>query len=114
MAIGNSFIGMVHTITDANFEGEVLKAPGVTVVDFWAPWCGPCKIMGPIIDEMAQELTAVKFAKMNVDEQPEVPSKYQVMSIPTMIVYKGGKPVDQMIGVQDKASMKKKLEAFLK
>lgn len=105
---------MIHTITDANFETEVLKAPGVTVVDFWAPWCGPCKIMGPIIDEIATELTDIKFAKMNVDEQPETPSKYQVMSIPTLIVFKAGKPVDQMIGVQDKQVMKKKLEAFSK
>ncbi len=105
---------MIHTITDANFDSEVLKASEVTVVDFWAPWCGPCKIMGPIIDEMASELTSVKFGKMNVDEQPETPSKYQVMSIPTMIIYKNGKPVDQMIGVQDKNVMKKKLEALVK
>lgn len=105
---------MVHTITDQNFQAEVLESDMVTLVDFWAPWCGPCKIMGPVIDEIASEMPNIKFGKMNVDEQAETPSHYQVMSIPTMIVFKGGKPMDQMIGVQDKNAMKKKLEAFAK
>lgn len=104
---------MVHTITDQNFKQEVLEG-GVVMVDFWAPWCGPCKIMGPIIDELAEEMPSLKVGKMNVDEQPETPSRYQVMSIPTIIVFKGGKPVEQMIGVQDKGAMKKKLEELLK
>ncbi len=105
---------MVHTITDQNFPEEVLKSDKVTLIDFWAPWCGPCKIMGPIIDEIAEGMPTLKFGKMNVDEQPETPSKYQVMSIPTIIIFKGGKPVEQMIGVQDKNVMKKKLEELVK
>lgn len=103
-------------LNDANFKKEVLEHKGYVLVDFWAPWCGPCKIMGPILDEIAKELEpkGLKVGKMNVDEASATPPQYGIMSIPTIVVFKDGKPMDQMVGVQDKADMKKKLTAFLK
>lgn len=107
---------MVHELTDQNFQKEVLEQKGIVLVDFWAPWCGPCKMMGPIIDEVAEELAGqgLKTGKLNVDEQGQMASRFQVMSIPTMIVFKDGKPLDQMVGVQQKKDLKKKLEGLLK
>jgi thioredoxin 1 len=95
---------MSLTFTDANFEKEVLKSAEPVLVDFWAPWCGPCKIMGPVIDEVAEDFKgkALKVGKMNVDENQMVPSTYGILSIPTLILFKGGQPVDQMVGVQSK------------
>lgn len=91
-------------LTDQSFEQEVLQANEPVLVDFWAPWCGPCKILGPIVEEIAKEQAGkgVKIAKMNVDDNPDTPSKYGVMSIPTLILFKNGKIEHQMIGVQDK------------
>jgi len=100
-------------LTDANFEAEVLKSNVPVLVDFWAPWCGPCKIYGPIIEEVAKELEGqgVKIGKMNVDENNDVPSKYGIMSIPTSMIFKGGVPVEQMVGVQAKEKVIEKLKA---
>jgi len=106
---------METILTDANFEKEVLKADVPVLVDFWAPWCGPCKIYGPIIEEVAKEMEGkkVKIAKMNVDESQEYPGKYGVMSIPTSIIFKGGEPVEQMVGVQAKEKLVEKLQKHL-
>ncbi len=104
----------VH-FTDADFEAEVLKADVPVFVDFWAPWCGPCQMMGPIIDELAGEYDAgkVKIGKVNVDENQESPGKYGVMSIPTMIVFKGGEAVDKIVGGVGKDKLKEMIDKHL-
>jgi len=97
--------------TDQNFEKEVLKSEKPTMVDFWASWCGPCQMMGPIIDELAEELKEkVKIGKMNVDENRETAAKYGVMSIPTLIIFRDGKVAKQLVGVQAKEILKEELE----
>lgn len=113
---GTSYYIRMLILTDKNFETEVIKAKDPVLVDFWAPWCAPCKVMGPVIDELAQEYTGkpVKIAKMNVDENSQTPSQFGVMSIPTFILFKDGKPAEQFIGVQKKEVLKKKIDALLK
>lgn len=81
------------------------------LVDFWAPWCGPCQIQGPIIDELAKEITIAKIVKINVDENQEITSKFGVMSLPTLMIFKNGSVVEQMVGLQQKADLKRKLQA---
>ncbi|MFA9262114.1 MAG: thioredoxin [Undibacterium sp.] len=102
---------MAVEFTKENFESEVLKSDTPVLVDFWAPWCGPCQIMGPVIDQLSGELTTVKIGKLNVDEHPDVASEYGVMSIPTMKVFKGGAVVKEFVGVQEKESLKTALSA---
>jgi thioredoxin 1 len=91
---------MEHTFTDANFNEEVLKSSTPVFVDFWAPWCGPCQIMGPIVEAMAKEYEGknIKIGKCNVDDNPEIAGKYNIMSIPSFLVFKNGEPVDQVVG----------------
>lgn len=94
------------TITDDNFQQEVLEAEGKVLVDFWAPWCGPCRMMGPVIDEIAAEHGAsLKVGKLNVDENPDTAAKYQVMSIPTLILFENGKVVNKMVGFRPKEDL---------
>ncbi|HTK59936.1 MAG TPA: thioredoxin [Candidatus Baltobacteraceae bacterium] len=102
-------------LNEQSFETEVLKSDVPVLVDFWAPWCGPCKIMGPIIEEVAKELEGkpVKVGKMNVDENPETPAKYGIMSIPTIIIFKNGEPAEQLVGVQAKEKLLEKLNALM-
>lgn len=102
-------------LNDQNFENEVLKSDVPVLVDFWASWCGPCKMMGPIVDEVAKELEgkAVKVAKLNVDEASATAEKYNVMSIPTFKIFKGGEVVDEFVGVQAKEEIIKRLENFI-
>jgi thioredoxin 1 len=92
-------------VTDATFESEVLKANGPVLVDFWAEWCGPCRALAPKLEEIAKEMGAVTVVKMNVDENPDSPSKYGVRGIPTMILFKGGQQVDQIVGNHPKENI---------
>lgn len=97
--------------TDDNFEGEVLKSDKPVLVDFWAPWCGPCKAIGPIVEELAEQLKdSVKIMKLNVDENQKTAINYGVRSIPTLILFKDGKVLDTLIGLVPK----ERLESFVK
>lgn len=107
---------MALEFTDKNFEAEVLKAKEPVLIDFWATWCGPCQMMKPIIEELAEEMKGkkVKIGKLDVDANPESAQKYEVMSIPTLIFFKDGKAVNTLMGVQDKDVLKKELEKLIK
>lgn len=96
-------------ITKENFDSEVLKAEGTVLVDFWATWCGPCRMLSPIVDEVASERPDVKVGKINVDEQPELAQQFGIMSIPTLLVFKNGEKVQESVGLIPK----KKVEALL-
>ena len=95
----------VITITKSNFQEEVIKAAKPVLLDFWASWCGPCRMVSPIVDEIASERGDIKVGKVNVDEQPELAGQFGVMSIPTLVVMKGGKVVNQMVGARPKAQI---------
>ena len=102
------------TFTDQTFQQDVLQSNTPVVVDFWAPWCGPCRMVSPTIEELAKEYEGkVSVGKMNVDENPEVAGQYGVMSIPTVMIFKGGKPVGQLVGAQGKESYKKAIDEAL-
>ena len=102
---------MAMELTELNFEAEVLKSDKPVLVDFWATWCGPCQMMGPVIDELTAEVTTAKIGKLNVDENPALAQKYGIMSIPALKIFKGGQVVKEFIGVQQKDKMKAELEA---
>ena len=92
--------------TDGNFEPEILKSDIPVMVDFWAPWCGPCHVIGPVVEELAAEYAGrVKVAKMNVDENPATPSQYGIRGIPTVILFKDGKVFDQIVGAVPKSKV---------
>ncbi len=93
------------TVTAANFESEVLKSEKTVLLDFWAPWCGPCRMVGPILDEIAAERTDIKVGKINVDEQPQLAAQFGVMSIPMLVVMKDGKAVNKTVGARPKAQI---------
>ncbi|HRY82313.1 MAG TPA: thioredoxin [Candidatus Moranbacteria bacterium] len=97
--------------TDQNFEAEVIKSAVPVLVDFWAPWCGPCQMMGPIIEELAKEMgDKFKIGKLNVDENSKVAQDFSIMSIPNIMIFKNGKMVKQFVGVQSKEALKEELE----
>lgn len=99
-------------INDADFDSTVKKYNTI-VVDCWAPWCGPCRMMGPVIDELAKEMHGkIVFGKLNVDENPSVSMKHQIMSIPTLLVFKNGNLIDRVVGVYPKEELKKKLNTY--
>ncbi len=100
--------------TDGNFDAEVLKANQVTLVDFWAEWCGPCRMLAPTIESIADQYTGkVKVCKMDVDNNPTVPTKFGVRGIPTVIVFKGGQEVDRLVGNQPKDSYVQAISKFV-
>ncbi len=96
---------MALALTKDNFEQEVLKSDKPVMVDFWAPWCGPCRMLGPVVDEIAAEQTDFVVGKVNIDEEQELAQKYDVMTIPTVIIFKNGEPVETSIGVKPKQAL---------
>lgn len=103
---------MAVVVTKDNFTENV--AQGVSLLDFWAPWCGPCKMQLPIVEELSEELKGqATIAKVNVDEEPELASQFGVMSIPTLILFKDGQPVDKLVGLQSKDSLRNKIQSHM-
>ncbi|HXF51581.1 MAG TPA: thioredoxin [Dehalococcoidia bacterium] len=101
-------------VTDQTFDRDVLQASEPVLVDFWAPWCGPCRMVAPIVEELADEYAGrVKFVKLNTDENPTTAARYGIRSIPTLLVFKNGQPVGQIIGFRPKSDLKKRLDAVL-
>ena len=104
-------MGTALEFTDANFQSEVLDSPVPVLVDCWAPWCGPCRMIGPVIEELAAENTGTfRVGKVNTDENSHLATTYNVMSIPTVMIFSGGRPVQQMMGVQPKARLQQALD----
>ncbi len=99
----------VVTITEKNFEAEVLKSDKPVLLDFWAAWCGPCRMVSPIVDEIGSEVASIKVGKVNVDENPELSQKFGVMSIPTLVVIRDGKVAQRVVGARSKAAIKEML-----
>ena len=99
----------VIELNEANFENEVEKNNGLVLVDFWASWCGPCKMLSPIVDEIAEERNNIKVCKINVDEEQALAAKFGIMSIPTLVIFKNGNIVNKTIGVQPKSEILKML-----
>jgi thioredoxin 2 len=111
-------VGAVHdtpvTTSDSTFDSEVISYPGPVLVDAWAPWCGPCRMVGPILDQLAREYAGqVKIAKLNVDENPGVASRYGIRSIPTMLFFKNGQIVNTLVGVLPRQEIERQLRALL-
>mgnify|MGYP000692916719 CR=1 FL=1 len=103
---------MVNSINKDNFKQEVLEEKGLVLVDFYADWCGPCRMTGPIIDELSEELKEIKFVKVNVDENPDLASQYQIFSIPTFLIFKSGEVVSSLVGARSKEGFLDELKKF--
>jgi thioredoxin 1 len=105
--------GIVEATT-TNWEAEVINAQGLVMIDFWAAWCGPCRMISPTVEELAKEYTGkVKVMKLNTDENSEIASRYKIMGIPTIMFFKGGAKMDQIVGVVPKQQLKAKLDSLL-
>jgi thioredoxin 1 len=107
---------MAHTlseVTDNNFTAEVIEADTPVLVDFWAPWCGPCRVVAPVLEEIAGERPDLRIVKLNVDENQQTAAQYQVLSIPTLILFKGGAPVKTVVGAYPKKKLEQELEPVL-
>lgn len=106
--------GGVQEVTTSSWDQEVLSSSGLVMIDFWAVWCGPCRIVAPTVEELAKEYTGkVKVLKLNTDENPDVASKYKIMGIPTLMFFKDGEKVDQIVGAVPKPQLKAKLDSLL-
>jgi thioredoxin len=104
----------IKHVTDSNFEGEVLKSPTPVLVDFWAPWCGPCKAIAPLLDELADDYAGkLKVVKINVDENPDTPARYGVRGIPNLLIIKGGQVKDQIVGAVPKGHLVRAVDQAL-
>lgn len=105
---------VVTDVTDQDFEQEVIKSTLPVLLDLWAPWCGPCRMVAPVVEKLAEEYNdRFKFCRLNVDENPQTAAKYKVMSIPTLIFFKGGTAVDTVIGAVPKQTLQPKIDALL-
>ena len=106
--------GTLKQVTDNSFDADVLEAEGPVLVDFWAPWCGPCRVVGPVLEEIAaEERLDLQIVKLDIDENPQTAQRFQVLSIPTMILFKGGQPVKTIIGAYPKKKLEQELEPAL-
>ncbi len=106
--------GKAVAVTDTTFEGEVIQSETLVLVDFWAPWCGPCRLVGPVLEELAEENgSKLKVVKVNVDENPALSQRFGIRSIPTMMFFKGGDQVDVMIGAAQKGHIQDKIDGLL-
>ena len=105
--------GKLPDVTDANFDAEVLKAEGATLVDFWAPWCGPCRVVHPVLEEIDAERDDLKIVSLNTDDNPQTAAKYEVLSIPTLILFRDGEIAKKVIGAMPKARLEAELEPAL-
>lgn len=104
----------ILNVTTSNWDKEVLESQGLIMVDFWAVWCAPCKMIAPTVDELAKEYSGtVKVAKLNTDENPEIASKYKIMGIPTLMFFKNGQKIDQVVGAVSKPQLKSKIDSLL-
>jgi len=107
-------MGDAIAVSGSVWDQEVVKAQGPVMVDFWAPWCGPCKMIAPIIEELAAEYEGrIKICKLNTDENPEVSSRYQIMGIPSLLFFKDGTVADKIVGAASKGQIKTKIDAFI-
>jgi thioredoxin 1 len=106
--------GNLSEVTDANFQAEVIESETPVLVDFWAPWCGPCRVVAPVLEEIAQERAEdLRIVKLNVDENQQTAASFQVLSIPTMILFKAGQPVKTVVGAYPKKKIEAELEPAL-
>jgi thioredoxin 1 len=102
----------VAEFSDSTFQGDVLQSEVPVLVDFWAPWCGPCRMIAPVVEELAKENQgAIKIGKVNIDDNPDVAMNYSVNSIPTLMIFKGGQVVDRFVGVQPKSRLQQAIDA---
>ena len=101
----------VKEFTDDNFDSDVLQADGAVLVDFWAPWCGPCRQIAPMIDELASENPSVSVGKVNIDDNPGVAQRFGLTSIPTLLLFKGGEPVESFVGVRPKTALQEAIDS---